>query len=75
MQCPAYLCNPAKSPFQKSASPGFGDALSECCQNEWYDHPAGNVPTLLEYLATHKGFVLPNAALLPVHVVHQSVVV
>lgn len=30
-----YLLSPAKSPFQTSASPGFGEALSEYCQNEW----------------------------------------
>jgi hypothetical protein len=46
---------------------------------EWDDqaaylHPAGSVPAEDAYRAIHSGLVAPNAALLPVQVVHQSVV-
>jgi hypothetical protein len=38
-------------------------------------HPAGRVPILEAKRAIHNGLLFPNAALLPVQVVHQSVVV
>lgn len=39
-----------------------------------YAHPAGRVPMADEYLAIQRGFVEANAALFPVQVFHQSVV-
>jgi hypothetical protein len=70
----SYLERPAASPLNKSASPGLAPE-SAYCQNVSYVHPAGRVPTVVEYEAIQSGLVLANAALLPVHVVHQSVVV
>ena len=42
---------------------------------ETHDHPAGRVPTVDAKCAIHSGLLLANAALFPVHVVHQLVVV
>ena len=40
-----------------------------------HDQPAGKVPTVEASRAIQRGLLAPNAALLPVQVVHQSVVV
>ena len=45
------------------------------CQKVWKPQPFGSPPGADAYRAIHSGFVLPKPPLLPVQVVHQSVVV